>query len=118
MLPSAIDAIVLTSPHAWKTGQATSTRRRERYGILLRKPPGRARRRPSSRAAPLGVPVVPLVSSTSLGLVDGLGGSLVAADAISASRVTSPAWVSASDHASTRPNSGSMLATTSANSAS
>ena len=116
VLPRPSASIDDSSPQAWKPGAASTTVRPARSGILDRYPPGSARDSAMSRGAPFGVPVVPLVSSTSFCFDDGRGGRPVSPDSISELSVSSLG--SPSCQATYLPAGTSTLSATSANSSS
>ena len=88
------------NPSVWNIGVVSSVVSRACSGIRDSRPPTIANERGSSRGAPFGVPVVPLVRITSLAGRPAFGGDATDAPAISASSVSPSLWSGSSIHAS------------------
>ena len=105
--PSAKPSAVNANPRAWNIGTHSSVTSRARNGTLPSRPPMIDSDRGSSRGAPFGVPVVPLVRITIFGATRSLGGVPVKLDSISASSVSPPPSAPPSVQARKRPCGGS-----------
>jgi hypothetical protein len=103
---------------AWNIGVGSTVTSPPRNGRRDSGPPNGASERGCWRAAPFGVPVVPLVRMMSDACRPGAGGEAGLPAATSASRVSAARSPSVVVHARKRPLGASTSATTSANSSS
>ena len=94
-------------PSAWNIGAATWVASPALIGTFESSAAAGISERGASRGAPFGVPVVPLVSSTTLPCSEGDGGGESDAAPISASSESGPGWPS--HHAVRVPSGGVRL---------
>ena len=90
--PSATPSSIWLKPSAWKIGAHSCVTPRARNGTFDNTPPTGANDIGTSRSAPFGVPVVPLVRITNRGACFGFGGAFGWVEVISAISVSSALW--------------------------